>query len=116
MEESWLNFILMGLAVFRLTHLFIYDTITEPLRQLFLKEIKESDENGEVIWHYEPKGKGIIKFGGSLLSCHWCLSVWMGGFIFAGQMIFPIIFSVIIWVFALSAASVLLEEAVIKYF
>ncbi len=54
------DFFLLGLAVFRLTHLFVYDFITGYIREYFAKF---------------QKGPG--KTISNLLSCPWCTSIWM---------------------------------------
>lgn len=58
--------VLLSLAVFRLTRLFVYDRITIPLREKFMNE--EYDwEDGKKEYYYVPKN-----FIGFILSCHWC--------------------------------------------
>lgn len=59
-EISFLNFLILGLAVFRLTRLFVFDHITEDIRNYFGKF-----ENGA--------GKTISV----LLNCPWCTGIWM---------------------------------------
>ncbi|MDI3409592.1 DUF1360 domain-containing protein [Bacillus sonorensis] len=41
MIQSWFLLILFSLAVFRLTRLVVFDTITAPLRSLFHEEVEE---------------------------------------------------------------------------
>lgn len=57
---SFIDFIILGLAIFRLTHLFVHDLVTNFIRDYFLKF---------------PTGIG--KTISSLLSCHWCTAMWM---------------------------------------
>jgi len=54
------DFVLIGVATFRLTHLFVYDYITGYIRQYF-----EKFESGP--------GKTIA----NLLSCPWCTGIWV---------------------------------------
>lgn len=113
---TWLQIILMALAVFRLTHLMIYDTITEKIRLLFLEEKNATNGAGEASWYYEPKGRGIQRFIGGLLNCHWCLSVWISIFMITGYMVWPIVFTIMIYIFAVAAIAVIIEEFVLKFF
>jgi hypothetical protein len=66
MEITITQLIILALATFRMTRLFVYDKITEPLRRPFFDEI---EEEGEI--YLQPKG-----FIGTLLSCHWCTGFW----------------------------------------
>ncbi|AOH53944.1 sporulation protein [Peribacillus muralis] len=74
-------FIILGLASFRLTRLIVFDKITEPLRRPFFKEIEEKNEEGEVEIYLMPKEKGLLGWGGQLLSCFWCVGVWVSIFL-----------------------------------
>ncbi|MGG0891635.1 uncharacterized protein DUF1360 [Cytobacillus horneckiae] len=76
MDISSLEFILIGLATFRLTRLIVFDQITEWMRAPFMKEIDEENENGEMSTYIVPKEGGIFGFFGKLLSCYWCTGVW----------------------------------------
>jgi len=56
------DFFLMALAVFRLTRLFVYDTITEFIRDWFRG--------------YDPRTfMGTL---GTLINCPWCTGLWFG--------------------------------------
>jgi len=116
MSFTWFEFILIGLAVFRLTHLFLYDKITESLRLVFLYEEKVINGEEDIEWHYVTKGFGVKKFIGELFICHWCMSVWLSGMVIAGYLIFPQVFIVIIYIFSIAALAVILEEFVLRFF
>lgn len=74
-DFSWLYLFILAFASFRFTHLLVYDDITEPMRKLFIQAvIKEQD--GEELVSYEPVGRGIRRFIGLLLLCHWCTGIW----------------------------------------
>lgn len=66
MDVSLYSFIFLSLASFRLTHLIMYDQITEKIRLLFLEEV---EHDGEI--YYNPKN-----FIGEIILCYWCCSVW----------------------------------------
>ncbi|MCR6111357.1 DUF1360 domain-containing protein [Bacillus sp. A301a_S52] len=116
MTFSILDFIVIGLAVFRLTHLFVYDTIMEPVRRLFIAEKAVTDESGQTVWTYVSKGTGVKKFVGMLLSCHWCFSVWVAAGLMIGLLLMPGIFMIVSYVFAFAAIAALIEEVVMTFF
>lgn len=66
MDVSLVSFIFLALASFRLTHLIMYDQITEKIRLLFVEEV---EHGGEI--YYNPKN-----FIGEIILCYWCCSVW----------------------------------------
>ncbi len=70
-ELSLTDYVLMSLATWRLTRLFVYDAITKFVREQF--------------WDVVKVGKGFVlekpKFGprrtlADLLSCPWCFGMW----------------------------------------
>ncbi len=72
-ELTLLDYTLVTLATWRLTRLFVYDTITKFFREQF--------------WDLNKVGKGLVlekaPFGprrtlADLLSCPWCVGLWMG--------------------------------------
>ena len=69
--------LVLGLAVFRLTRLIVFDKIMEPFRRPFFTEIEEKDEQGKVEIYLIPKEKGIRSWIGELLSCYWCTGFWV---------------------------------------
>lgn len=73
---SWLTFIILILASFRLTRLITYDKITNFLRKPFISITQTEGSNGESIDVMEIKGTGLRYWIGSLLSCYWCTGIW----------------------------------------
>lgn len=117
MDISWLHLVLFGLAVFRVTHLFIYDKITEKFRGKFLEE-KEivNEENGQLEWLILAKGKGFQNFVGQLLSCHWCLSIWVA-FVFVLMYWFvPHVTIVLAFTLSIAAVAAIIDEIYITFF
>jgi hypothetical protein len=55
---SWLHFVVLVFASFRLTRLIIYDDITSALRELFVSITFDRDESGHVIGNVDQKGSG----------------------------------------------------------
>jgi hypothetical protein len=66
--------LLIALAVFRLTRLFVYDSITKFLRHLFLVKKTPEENSGKEELH-EPE-KGPQKTFWHLVNCLWCAGMW----------------------------------------
>lgn len=72
------HFIIIALATFRLTRLFVADHITEWLRDLCMKKVFVKDElTGNTYMRCEKPIKGIRRIGIDLLECPWCVGIWM---------------------------------------
>ena len=72
------DFILVILATFRLTRLFVYDKITQFVRDWFLrKEVLEGDD-GDLMIVRQKFVDGPRRTLSDLLSCPWCFGVWAG--------------------------------------
>lgn len=86
-----IEFLILGLAVFRLTRLFTRDTILEGFR--------------EKVWRrYPPESEKL----GYLLTCEWCLSIWLGSLVYLSSILMPTTTRAITTVLALSAIAGLL--------
>lgn len=73
-EFTPFEFIILSLATFRLTRLFVYDKITAFFREQFY-DAKVLRGGGVVL--EKPKG-GPRRTIADLLSCPWCFGVWAG--------------------------------------
>lgn len=89
MEVDFFSFLLLGLASFRLTRLIVFDVIAERLRMFFLEEVIEENDNEEDTVYVIPKGKGLRRFIGELISCYWCTGIWVSGFLVTSYVFFP---------------------------
>ncbi|WP_053365594.1 DUF1360 domain-containing protein [Bacillus sp. FJAT-27245] len=98
---------LIGLASFRLTRVIVYDKITEFIRAPFHEE---RIEDGEV--YIVPKGKGIRKWIGELISCYWCTGVWVSAGLLAAYAYFPKIGIPAILLFAVAAIASIIETII----
>lgn len=87
------DFILVVLAVFRLTHLFVYDYITGYIREFFGKF-----QNGP--------GKTVA----NLLSCPWCTGVWVALWVSFFYFLTPIVWYVI-FIIAVGGAGTFIDIA-----
>jgi hypothetical protein len=114
MIYSILDFILLSLATFRLTRLFVFDNITQFLRKPFIHEYEERLEDGTIETYIEVKGTGIRKFVGELLSCYWCTGVWCAAIMYGGYSTVPIYFSPIIIILSIAGCASILETVLLK--
>ncbi len=83
-----LDLALLGIATHKLSRIVAKDRITGVLRAPFVNYIC-SDEAGEV--EEEPRGRGIQRGIGHLVSCPYCMALWCAtglgfGFIFASRL------------------------------
>jgi len=84
----WYDLVLLVLASFRLTHLLVFDVITEPLRRPLL-------------------GRPFI---GTLISCYWCTGIWVSAGLVAGLAFWPSVVRWILLVLAVAGAQSFLES------
>jgi hypothetical protein len=97
------DFVLITLASWRLTRLFVYDAITKFLREQFLDVVKV----GRKFELQKPK-TGPRRTLADLFSCPWCFAVWATAFttfcyLLTSYALYPVIF------LALSAAATFLQ-------
>jgi hypothetical protein len=114
-DQNILQLIIMGLAVFRITHLIVYDKITEFLRAPFFDEQEEMDENGEQVIFLVPKTEGMKGWIGELLSCHWCTGIWVAAGSYFLYSIAPGVASPLISIMAIAGLASLLEAVVQRW-
>ncbi len=111
-EFTVLQFFILCLAVFRLTHLLVFDKITEFIRSPFFDEIVEVNEIGEEEVYLVPKKGGIKGFFGELLSCYWCSGIWASIILYIGYIFIPFIFGPIITILAIAGVAALFEAII----
>lgn len=103
---SWMTFIMLVLASYRLTHLIVFDKITEFIRRPFVKKVQVETEDG-------TKSKEVpTSMFGYLLKCYWCAGVWCAIFLGGGYLLFPKVFAVIILIFSIAGGQSILETFV----
>jgi hypothetical protein len=88
---SVLNFIILALAVFRITRLIMLDEILAPVRNVF--------------WEKFPPESSYLGF---LFTCEWCVSMWIALPVVLFYAAFPTMTLLIGCIFALSAVSSLI--------
>ncbi len=88
---SALNFIILALAVFRITRLIIKDEVFASVRNVF--------------WEKYPPESSYLGF---LFTCEWCVSMWVALPVVLFYAAFPTLTLLIGCIFALSAVSSLI--------
>lgn len=73
-HTRWSDIVLLGVATHKLSRLLTKDFVTAPLRAPFTRR-RESEGAAEV--HDEPRGGAIRRSIGYLLTCPYCLGVWV---------------------------------------
>lgn len=72
-ELTLTDYLLITLATWRLTRLFVYDHLTRFLREQFFDIVKVGKKSELTI----PKA-GPRRVLAELVSCPWCMSIWLG--------------------------------------
>ena len=70
------DFILIILAAFRITRLFVYDKITRFVRDFFTVSEEKYTEEGVTYFEKKEPMQGPKRTAYDLLTCPWCFSVW----------------------------------------
>lgn len=102
-ELSWMAFVMIVLASYRLTHLIVFDKIAEPLRDIFLK--KTETETHEI----KKVPKSLI---GYLLTCYWCTGVWSAILLGLMYIWIPSVAKYIIFILSIAGGQAILETFV----
>lgn len=112
------HFIIVSLATFRLTRLFVADHITQWLRDLCMESVTIKDPlTGAIFVRCEKPAKGLRRLISDLLGCPWCVGVWMAFIAMILYYFATIEFSpfawIIITVFAIAGAAELIYAIVV---
>ena len=110
--ESWLMFFIFSFAVFRLTHLLVYDKIMSFIRAPFIEEIQITEEDGTVSTYMKIRETGIRKFFGELLSCYWCTGIWVSALLLLCYEWIPKVAEPIILLLAVAGVAAIIETIV----
>lgn len=80
MEDlSFLHLVILAMASFRLTHLVVYDVITEPVRKFFVVREFAAGPDGKRVIYVTVQGKGFRNWMGRMINCPWCAGIWVSG-------------------------------------
>lgn len=110
MDISFQELVLLALASFRLTRLFVYDKITGFIRNLFIIEREELDENGEKAIYLIPRDGKFRGFFGELLSCYWCTGMWSSIVICVLYFVVPAFMVPIVIILAVAGLAAIVES------
>ena len=83
-DVSVFHLILLSLALFRLTRLFVYDEITAFFRDFFL----DVSVHGKVTTR-KKYTTGFCRCVSDVFSCPWCFSIWGGLVLLTAYFLFP---------------------------
>jgi hypothetical protein len=114
-EMTLFQLAILGLAVFRITHLVVYDKITEFLRAPFFDEVEEVDDAGNSEVFLIPKKGKIRGWFGELLSCHWCTGIWAAGGLYGLYIFFPAVANPLITIMAVAGIASVIETFIQKW-
>jgi hypothetical protein len=93
---------LLGVAAHKLSFVISNDAVTSPIRAPFTeRQEKESPKSVEE----KPRGTGLRKSIGELLSCQFCLGMWLSSFFTYGLVLAPRVTRLIATVFAVVTVS-----------
>lgn len=106
-KMSWMTYIMIILASYRLTHLIVFDKITEFIRNPFMKKILKTDEEGHTTTEKVPKNNF-----GYLVNCYWCAGVWSAILIGVSYLLYPRIAKKGIFILSIAGAQAIMETFV----
>ncbi|MGG4497960.1 DUF1360 domain-containing protein [Brevibacillus reuszeri] len=107
-ELSVIDMLILVLASFRLTHLIVFDEITSFLREPFLTITYVTDSSGQVVRDFQFKGGRVRQWIGKLLSCHWCVGIWIGILIVVLYLYVPAAYPILL-ILAIAGAAAVIE-------
>ncbi|MDX8046159.1 DUF1360 domain-containing protein [Gracilibacillus sp. S3-1-1] len=106
-QIDWITYVMIILASYRLTHLIVFDKITEFIRRPFLRKEKQVDEDG----HTRTKNVPTSKFG-YLVNCYWCAGIWSAVIIAICYIYIPTVAWPFIFILSIAGAQAIIETFV----
>lgn len=98
---------LLGMAAHKLSLMGAEDAVTSPLRAPFT-EIQEKESPKKV--DEKPRGEGLRRSVGELLTCKFCLGVWLASFFTYGLVLVPRVTRLVATIFAVVTVSDYLHQ------
>lgn len=105
-DISGMTYIMLILASYRLTHLIVFDKITEFIRKPFVKIVKVETDAGTL-----TKEVPTSMFG-YLLKCYWCAGIWSAILVGGAYLLFPKVTFVFILIFSIAGGQSIIETFV----
>lgn len=98
------DFILITLATYRITQLFVYDQVGTFIRDLFV-DIKE--HKGQLV--RTKKAFGLERALSDIFSCPWCFSLWGGSVFVWAYLMFPAVMIYVALILAISSLASVMQ-------
>jgi hypothetical protein len=108
LHVSGLDFLLLCLATFRLTHIVNEEKVAQFIRAPFVTCKAVMQPDGGQTKEEKPFGSGIRRMIGELLLCPWCSGVWIATLLVFFHVLVPRVAHVFTLAFATAAGAVLL--------
>ena len=102
------DILLLGMATHKLSLVAAQDAVASPLRAPFT-ELKEKESPKKI--EEKPRGTGLRRSVGELLTCKFCLSVWLASFFTYGLVLVPRVTRLVAAIFAVVTISDHLHQA-----
>ena len=96
------DLVLLGVATHKLSLIGAQDAVTSPLRAPFT-ELREKESPKSL--DEKPRGKGLRRSVGELLTCQFCLGMWVASFFTYGLVLAPRVTRLIATVFTVVTIS-----------
>ena len=103
---TWMSYMMLILASYRLTHLIVFDKITEFIRKPFMKKIEIETDHGKQV---KEVPKSLF---GYLLNCYWCAGVWSAVVLGGSYLLIPKWASIVIFLLSIAGAQAIIETFV----
>lgn len=103
------DLVLIILATFRLTRLFVYDKITRFLRDMFYHREEEYTQEGVTYYRKTERTFGPLRTAYELLVCPWCFSIWAALFVSYAYFLKKDIFWLPIFILAVSGVATAIQ-------
>lgn len=104
---SWMTYVMIILASYRLTHLIVFDKITEFIRNPLMTNVYKKDEDGHTYTKKVPKSNL-----GYLVNCYWCSGIWSAVMIGVSYLLWPRISKKGIFILSIAGAQAIMETFV----
>jgi hypothetical protein len=109
---SFFDLMLIILATFRITRLFVYDKITHFLRDMFQHVEETYTQEGITYYAKTTRSGGPLRTAYELLICPWCFSIWAGLFVTYAYFLRTDIFWLPILILAVSGVATAIQVLV----
>lgn len=96
---SWMTLFILGLGIYRMTDIILFEKVTEPVRDIFVSDEKTS------------KQTALQKFSTQLFTCNSCFGVWVATVVVYFYILFPTQTLIIMLIMSLTGLERFLSQA-----